>query len=294
MLSQEPCKACTFSEQRAHCSSYKSQVKIFYEGSDRGVWSLGSNLILKDRGPELPTDDAANLRFVKENTTILVPTVIHQHETSNEHALTIMTRIPGENLAEAWPKLSNAEKENIAKQTAEYLLQLRLLHSDRIEAHGGRPVFNGYLVKAEDTRFHCPCGPLVSDEEVWTALARRLNPTIPDAARNRLRHSMPPTKPFTFTHQDLAHVNIMVQDGVLTGIVDRERAGYFPVWWEYAMTLFTGEGPEDAQWQGLLRKHMPQMDDVYNWFKTYYFLCLEDLNSSWARDFIEESEKDLA
>ena len=68
-------------------------------------------------------------------------------------------------------------------------------------------------------------------------MERGLNEAIPEAMRIRLRRHMPPATPYTFTHGDLTNANIMVENGFLTGIVDWETAGYFPVWWEYVCTL---------------------------------------------------------
>ncbi|RAH47809.1 kinase-like protein [Aspergillus brunneoviolaceus CBS 621.78] len=286
-----PCSACNFSPERQRCCDYESDVKIFYEASDRGVWALGSDLILKDRGPMLPTDESANLCFVKENTTIPVPTVITHRAGNNGHALTIITRIPGEPLNEAWPKLTDDEKENIAKQTAEYLLQLRALQSDRIEGLDGRPIYSDYLY-TEDGRQYAPCPPLKSDDNVWNGMAARLNPDLPEAVRRRLRRYMPPTKPFTFTHNDLTHVNIMVQNGELAGIIDWERAGYFPVWWEYIGTILTGEGQDDLDWKSLLAQYMPDMEDAFEWFLDYHNLCKPDLDTRRSKAFIQASEEE--
>ncbi|RAH68124.1 kinase-like protein [Aspergillus aculeatinus CBS 121060] len=284
-----PCSACSFSPERQRCCNYESQVKIFYEAGDRGVWALGSDLILKDRGPSCPTDENANIRFVKKNTTIPVPTVIAHHQESDGHALTVMNRVPGESLSEAWSKLTDNQKENIAKQTAKYLLQLRSLQSDRVEGVDGRPVYDGWLYK-EKGRHNAPCPPMMSDDEVWNGLAVHLDPAVPESARRQLRRYMPPTQPFTFTHNDLTHVNIMVQSGEVVAILDWERAGFFPVWWEYVCTMATHAGKEDFEWNKLLRKHMPEMDDAHDFFLYYYHLCI-DLESDAAKTFIAMSEE---
>lgn len=57
---------------------------------------------------------------------------------------------------------------------------------------------------------------------------------------------MPTAAPYTSTHNDLTNVNIMVENGHLTGIIDWERSGYLPVWWEYVCTS-VGDSEEDAE-----------------------------------------------
>ncbi|KAJ6111040.1 hypothetical protein N7486_003275 [Penicillium sp. IBT 16267x] len=178
-MSSDPCAACSWTTERQNHCNYQSYLKLFYEAGDRGVWALGSKLILKDRGASLPTFEVPSIQFVQ--TSISVPAVVESWE-EGKHTLILMRRIPGEPLNEAWPKLSTDEKERIAKQTAEYLQQLRTLQSDKIESLGGRPVFSNFLFKDKDSE--TPHGPLASDDDLWDDIG--LKETIPEAARIRL------------------------------------------------------------------------------------------------------------
>lgn len=134
-----------------------------------------------------------------------------------------MKRIPGEPLSKAWSKLSTHEKEGIAKQTAEYLLQLRNLQSDKTQSLTGGPVYLDSLFRNKDT--HLSHGPITTHDELWAHMERVLNEAISEAVRIRLRQRMPPAAPYTFTHGDLTNVNIMVENGCLTGIIDWETSG---------------------------------------------------------------------
>ncbi|CAI7610140.1 unnamed protein product [Penicillium manginii] len=194
--------ACSWTSERKRCCSHESRIKLFYEASDRGVWSLGSRLVLKDRGPMgFPTREVQTTQFVQEKTSITVPTIVDSWEEDG-HTLILMKRIPGESLHSAWPKLSTAEKENIAQQTAESLLQLRDLHSDRIQVFGGRPVYACFLFPGSNG-YGYPHGPFATDDELWGEMERCLDKDVPEAARIRLRSRMPPATPYTFTHGDL-------------------------------------------------------------------------------------------
>ena len=82
---------------------------------------------------------------------------------------------------------------------------------------------------------------------------------------------MPPAIPYTFTHGDLANVNIMVQDGNLTGIIDWEASGYFPAWWEFTYAGI-GLGQDDQEWKALLRKHMPEYKEASDFWRDYFTL----------------------
>lgn len=207
MSSSSPCSACSWTVERQECCRYESHVKIFYECSDRGVWSLGSKFVLKERGTSHRGYEVPNIQFVQEKTSIPVPDVVDNWE-EDDCAFTLSRRAPGETLHEAWPKLSNDEKENIAKETAEYLTQLRKLQSNKVQAFGGRPVYCNFLFPGKKSDQPFPSyGPFSSDDELWVEMEKGLH-KVPKAARERLRNRMPPAEPYTFTHADLTDVNI--------------------------------------------------------------------------------------
>lgn len=162
---------------------------------------------------------------MQEKTSIPVPTDAESWD-EGDHNLILMKRIPDEPLSKAWLKLSTFDKENIARQTAEYLLQLRKLQSDKMQALGGRPIYSNFLF--QDREVELPHGPLASEDELWTDMERGLRETVPKAARMRPRKCMPPAAPYTFTHGGLTNVNIMVENGCLTGIIDWEMSRVLP------------------------------------------------------------------
>ncbi|KAJ0421477.1 kinase-like domain-containing protein [Aspergillus carlsbadensis] len=268
-MSSDPCSACSWTAERQKHCSYESHVKLFYEAGDRGLWSLGSRLILKDRGASLPTFEVPNIQFVRDQTSIPVPTVVDSWEEGGR-ALIFMKRVPGVPLIEAWPSLSTPEKEHIARQTADYLLQLRELQCDKMQALGGHPIYSNFLFKNK-----------VKNME------RGLKDAVPQAARRRLRDRMPPAAPYTFTHNDLTNVNIMVQNASLAGIIDWEMAGFFPVWWEYVCTSVP-DSEEHKEWKTLLRSHMPDHSAAREFWLDYYYLCW-DLEHERAKKLLEET-----
>ncbi|KAL4899898.1 hypothetical protein BDW74DRAFT_171162 [Aspergillus multicolor] len=225
-------------ERQDHCS-YRSHVKLFYEAGDRGVWSLGSNLIRKDRGLSHPTLEVPNIQF------------------ENQHTMILMKRIPGEPLSKVWPSLSTDEKESIAKQTAEHPLELRKLQSDQIQALGGRPVYANFLFKEKQDNAEMQRG--------FGESIQRLCESNSESACH------PPSPIVTFTHGDLTNVNIMVDNEFVTGIIDWETAGYFPVWWKYVCTS-VGDSEEDRDWKTLLRKYMPDHSAAREFWLDYYYV----------------------
>lgn len=256
MAAEEPCTACSWTPERQRCCFYKSHVCLFYGVSTRGVWSLGSQYILKDRESYPPDYETQNTRFLQINTSIPVPLTVLEWDEPDDSSLRITKRIDGITLDKAWPNLSEAEKHNIAKQTCNYLGQLRSLHSDQIESLDHKPLYDSFLFSGGD---NTPHGPLKSDDELWDKMAGNIK-HLPNQVQTILRQNMPPATPYTFTHGDLSQVNIIVKDNNVAGIIDWERSGYLPRWWEFVKTL-KDEGEDDAEWKALLREYMEYHGD---------------------------------
>lgn len=285
MASNEPCTACSWTPDRQDSCRYHSHVKLFYGVSDRGAWSLGSKFILKDRSCIPPNFDARNIRYLQRETKIPVPAVLTEW-TDDGALLTILQRIDGVPLQEAWPELLPAEKDHIAKQTADYLVELRRLQSDRLQSLDGEPLYSAFLFR---NGFGLPHGPCTSDDELWKEMDQALE-KLPGKVRSAFRKRMPPAAPYTFTHGDLSTGNIMVKDGVLVGIIDWEASGYFPVWWEFTATGIH-EGDEDRDWKILLRKHMDNHADAQEFWKDYSALSrMDERGANLLRELQSEDE----
>ena len=256
MASEEPCTACSWTAEQQRYCSYKSHVCLFYAASRRGVWSLGSQYILRDRESNPPDYDPQNTRFLQAHTTIPVPSTVLEWDEPDDTCLRVVKRIEGITLDEAWPSLSETEKHDIAKQTCSYLEQLRSLQSNQIESLDHRPLYDAFLFGGDR---RTPHGPLKSDDELWDEMVGNIK-QLPDGVQKVLRNSMPPSTPYTFTHGDLSQVNIIVKDAKLAGIIDWEHSGYMPRWWEFAKTI-GNESKEDAEWKALLREYMEYHGD---------------------------------
>ncbi|CAI6292707.1 unnamed protein product [Periconia digitata] len=264
----DACSACGWSADLQRRCSYDSSVKLFYGASVRGVWSIGSDFVLKERPADPPTFEVVNTQYLKANTTIPIPDVAKEWTDKNKRHFVLMERVEGENLKSAWPKLSQEAKVRIAEQTAEYLQQLRKFQYGKMANLGDAPIYSGWLfLQGPGT----PHGPFASDEEFWQSLSVKLD-KLPEKARNAFRKRFPPCAPYTFTHGDLTNVNIMVKDDNLAAIIDWESAGYFPVWWEFTAAGI-GLGKEDAEWKGLLRSKMQQFERGREFWKDFHKLC---------------------
>lgn len=267
MATENTCSACSWSPTRQDACRYQSHVKLFYGVSNRGVWSLGTNLILKERSTEPPNFEVPNIRFLASRTSIPIPQIVEEWQEDDGACFLLTKRIRGQPLSEIWPKMTLADKERVAKQTVEYLLQLRGLHSDRMESIGGKPIYSAFLFPNGYGIGH---GPFSSDDELWAEMSLALS-QVPDQVRSKLRQRMPNAAPCTFTHGDLTNVNIIVENGNLAGILDWESSGVFPVWWEFTCAGI-GLGQDDQDWKDLLRKHLPDHTKARNFWLDFFAL----------------------
>ncbi|GBF67297.1 hypothetical protein TMEN_10023 [Trichophyton mentagrophytes] len=243
-----PCPTCGWSDlQRSRCR-HTSQVKLVSGVSNRGLWHIGTDMALKeDPYDKWKTFESANIQFVRENTTIPTPPVVKEWVQSDNRHYLLTERPPGETLEKLYTKLSTAEKEDIADQVAELIQQLRPLQSPQIGGLGGTPLHCGILFRNNME----PTGPFSSDEELWDCIKIGLA-NVPEKVVENLRARMPACKPYTWTHGYLSQENIVVKDGKVTGILEWEFAGYFPVWWEF---VAAGIGsPDDSEWLDIMRK----------------------------------------
>ncbi|OJJ65558.1 hypothetical protein ASPBRDRAFT_35837 [Aspergillus brasiliensis CBS 101740] len=269
MTPSNACFFCGWSQACQHDGRYRGHVNSFFQEE---VMSFGPGTVLKVQDNNLPTDEVSNIRLVQEQTSIPVPKILEDREEEDQR-LVLMERIPGEPLSTVWPSLSFEQRESIAKQTAEYLLELREIQSNRMQSLGGGPVFNNSLFAYGDDSY--PRGPFASDDELWVEMERELHESVPEAVREQLRSRMPQAKPYTFTHGDLTYSNIMVKDGCVTGIINWEMAAYMPVWWESVRASISEHGDEDEDWKIFLEEYMPDYSAAYEFWRDYLYLCLD-------------------
>ncbi|GES61684.1 kinase-like protein [Aspergillus terreus] len=252
--SYKGCVACGWTlEQQEQCS-YSSHVKLFYGASRRGVWSIGSDVILKECPAEGPKNEAKTLEYLSNHPDISAPKLIRDWVDSDGRYFVLQERIKGQTLEQAWPALSQSQKTAIADQVVQVRQKLRSLSSNSIRTVDHGPCYLGLLFSDR-----APHGPFDSDLELWNAISLMLhNPPIrsfPHRALENLKKHMPKCEPYVLTHCDLNLGNLIVRDGALVGILDWEFAAYYPIWYEYVSASW-GWTEEDAEWKTLLQECM--------------------------------------
>jgi hypothetical protein len=164
-----------------------------------------------------------------------------------------MTPVPGDELGRVYKTLSKEDRDSILQELKGYLEAMRRLKSPwgenricsligtavrsvRIANHRAgpyesEPEFNEYLLSP------AWAGGFQSEAEYTQAFARAKK-------MEEMSHRI------VFTHGDLAHHNIMVKGGRITGFLDWEASGWYPDYWEFTTPLKFGS--PDFWWYGFI------------------------------------------
>ncbi|TEY70230.1 hypothetical protein BOTCAL_0109g00180 [Botryotinia calthae] len=178
-----------------------------------------------------------------------------------------MERVPGESLYNCFGKLAWKDILVLAEEVADYLVQLRTFTSDKLQAPGGMLIRNKIFSPQHPPHFW------TSDVDEWWA---QVEPHIEDKSlKEILKEKYPlcikPGGPFVLTHGDLNTQNIMVKDKHISGIIDWERGGYLPEWWEWRQLLKV----HDSSWgnivlKALERRNALPSEEVTNLWSSFY------------------------
>ena len=168
-----------------------------------------------------------------------VPKVIcygEHPETPHAPFSILMTRLPGRHLGEVFGDVTDEERKQIVLEMKSYLDCMRKWSNPwgarRICSISNGPIRSvrvpRHLISPHDSlqEFNKNLIGAIWDED-W---GDRSGYETSLACANKLHES--PHR-IVFTHGDLAHHNILVEDGHVTGFIDWEAAGWYPNYWEF-------------------------------------------------------------
>jgi hypothetical protein len=186
------CVACGWTSERQERCSYSSHVKRFYGADRRGTWSIGSDVILKERPDEGPKTEDTTLAYLASipNVNIPAPKVLRDWVDANARYFVLLERMHGQTLEQAWPSLSESRKMAIADQVIEVHKKLRSLTSESMQSVDQSPCYPRLLFSDRE-----PHGSFHSDLGLWDAISLTLHNTatkqFPQGALENLRKRMP-------------------------------------------------------------------------------------------------------
>ncbi len=203
---------------------------LMYTSSNvMGVQRLPFGIYLK-YGPEFHRErhlgEFNALKLVRTRTLIPAPYPIDLILTPTESFM-ITSQIEGEKVGLCIQECTDEEVSTMAQDLRLYISQLRTLKRPAdsecaISNTVGGPCLD-YRIDSE------PVGPFV-DEKAF-------NEFLMVGALPGLMHK--DGHKIVYTHGDLNMRNILMKDGMITGIVDWENAGWFPEYWEFGKCYFS-------------------------------------------------------
>ncbi|CRG88899.1 hypothetical protein PISL3812_05934 [Talaromyces islandicus] len=223
---------------RGFSQTYCGWVGIPY---DNQIAQLPFGLILKwSDGTHL--EEVATMQVARK-AGLPVPKVIcyGEHPDSPHAPVSIlMTRLPGSELGRVYKTLSDSDRTSIFEQLKDYLEVIRQWNNP----WGGNRICSLLNTSARSVRVpNHYAGPFDSEKELNEYLIKpawaggfsseaEYSDTLDRAKKiENLPHRI------LFTHGDLKHHNILVQNGRVTGFLDWESAGWYPEYWEFTTAL---------------------------------------------------------
>lgn len=217
-----------------------------YDGFSIKVAIVGSVYAVK-YGPRVTSIEAENMIYIKTHTQVPVPKVFAVYIDDDQgYACTfiVMEYIQGANLVSAWPLLKDHEKMAVAEKLRQYMSEIRRLPMPGYLGALGRRLFVEVAFWEDSSRETCS-GPFETEEHLNLALLD----AFPHLGMSQHRvafygrvfprifrgHSS------VFTHGDFQRKNVMFSntDGIQVTLIDWEKSGWYPSYWEYSMAMIS-------------------------------------------------------
>lgn len=183
-----------------------------YDSGSLPVYAVGPRHVLKLFPPaeaEHARTEARALAAVDGALPIPTPRLIAA-ETQDGWPCLLMSRLHGEHLVTAWPRLSAAERDRFADQLGETVAALHAIDTAPLAGLG--PDWSTFVAAQRDSA-------------AQRQRARRLPPEWVEQVEPFLARWMPPpAKKQVLLHTELMREHLLVDDGRLSGLFDFEPA----------------------------------------------------------------------
>ena len=224
-------------------------------------------------GPFTTLAEANAMQFVRQNTSIPVPTVycafIYKGRT-----YIVMERVHGEPLGTQWIYLAEQSKARILSHLKKMIEELRAIKPPKdigVANIDGGPIYDCRLPKDHTW------GPFKTIHEFHRQLRAGVESShlnVPPDIRELIAFPERPWSSPVFTHADLSSFNILRRGDKVVGIIDWESAGWFPTYWEY--TTASNVNPQNEFWRQEIDRFLTPMP---------YELKMENVRRKYFGDY---------
>jgi hypothetical protein len=274
-VEQELCWSCGWNTRNQRFSSYGSRLRVIHTRENSGIWTLGTRWILRDQpNDRFLGNNYMTLKFLHKqpNLTIPLPKEIRTlSESTDSIYLTLESRVSGDTLMLVWPALNQEEKASYSHQLANAIRQLRQFTAPRPQKVDGSQLDDN-IIGACFKSGPGNCFKIPYNVEEWLdglgpdlrmGLSRfhdTTDPVIIEEKFQELKACFPDCGPYVLTHGDLNFSNIIVKDGKIQGIIDWERAGYYPWWMERRASYMIPSNDANELFDPIWEELMPELD----------------------------------
>lgn len=223
-----------------------------------------SVLMLTDKlcvkyGTHVHLSEASTMRFISEHTSIPVPRILSAFVRGGRTYI-LMERIKGGMIGFKWVHRSEESKAKLLSQLRGFIQQMREIpvpEGTKIGSVDGGSILDDRLsAEAECIGPHDNVG----DFHLHLRAGIEPGPQYGDEIQELFReHDRFSTVPLKFTHGDLSSFNILARGDDIVGIVDWERSGWFPSYWEYSTASYVA--PMNAFWANEIDKFLDPMPE---------------------------------
>jgi len=228
-------------------------------------------------GPDVQLQEGQNMLFVRQATSIRVPTVyaLFHDEASGDNVI-VQEYIPSVTLMPYWLSQDEAGKERIVVQLQRYLDELRRLPSPGYFCGVWEQDVIDFWCLEEKRKAVLPKPLVFHTEEQWADgmldSAANCRPVLPERI-GMLRHAYRTIfrgHPPVFTHGDLNEGNILIQPDGTVVLIDWQYAGWYPSFWEFCI-IMAGLGYRDTgDWYKWVPRFLPgEYSAELGWFTHY-------------------------
>ncbi|KAK0701521.1 hypothetical protein B0T21DRAFT_455797 [Apiosordaria backusii] len=209
--------------------------KVYDVGDAHATWIIGEAALKVQLVPkEIPsvTREHVTINEVKKRSfSFAIPEVYHHAEFEGRYYI-FLSKIHGETLSQAWPKMGETAKQNCVARVVSIIKELMVWRGPNISGVDG-----GYL----PDRYLARRGP--REEKDWS----------PSELLRCCQELGMDCSTFVFHHLDLGPGNIFVNDTFeINAIIDWECAGFIPIdWIRTKFTMCPGLDLDDFDWEYL-------------------------------------------
>ncbi len=192
-------------------------------------------------------EEASNLEFVKENTSVPVPKV-HCAFTHRGCTYIVMDYVRGQTLWSWWQTATSQSRESVRRQLMGYMSKLRSVPSSisgQVCGLRGGPIYDYRYTSGKGTGPYTEeCfGPFHDAHEFHSWLRNGFTGNESSEGREESEQDVDIKRmcqiqdsrdyPTKLTHGDFSSQNIIIKNDKVAGIIDWEMAGWYPDYWEY-------------------------------------------------------------